>query len=221
MGGLNAVHLPQRLQICTSPGLRIDLSWSLLQLEGSSLATSLSVAAWLFWGLGEHLLDRRRTQNHRPGFLKPLRLWVLGSVAPPGILVLKARHTPVLYLQHLALWPPYPVPWGQDPCHTYWPWPWGTLSRVVQQGWRMPCSLTSSSEASKHSVLYLSWQNSVRGRDTEGRPGCAEGRGGLSSWLVLQEGASSCGILGHRPVCRPEDGRSRGELWSSDRKAER
>lgn len=70
MGGLNAVHLPQRLQICTSPGLRIDLSWSLLQLEGSSLATSLSVAAWLFWGLGEHLLDRRRTQNHRPGFLK-------------------------------------------------------------------------------------------------------------------------------------------------------
>lgn len=118
MGSLNAVLLPQRLQICTSPGLRIDLFWTLLQLEGSSLATSLSVAAWLFWGLSGHLSDRR-TPNHSPGFLKvPQDVGMLGSVALLRILVLKARHTAVLYFlwypwlqacaQHLALGPPHP-----------------------------------------------------------------------------------------------------------------
>lgn len=47
-------------------------------------------------------------------------------IVPPAILMLKAGHTPVLW--DLALGPPYPVPWGPGPCHTYW------LCPVIQQG---------------------------------------------------------------------------------------
>lgn len=61
----------------------------------------------------------------------PQDVGVLGSVAPPGILELKARHTPVL--EHLALGPSYPVPWGPDPCHTYWLWLWDNVCPVTQQ----------------------------------------------------------------------------------------
>lgn len=57
----------------------------------------------------------------------------LGSVTPPGILMLKARHAPVLW--DLALGLAYPVPWGPGPCHTYWLCP--VTQQRVEDSWSL------------------------------------------------------------------------------------